>query len=33
VPLSISNPEDRVFFIKRTFMCLVSVAIPVAPIG
>jgi hypothetical protein len=22
-PFSISNPEDRVFFMERTFMCLV----------
>jgi hypothetical protein len=23
-PFSISNPADRVFFVERTFMCLVS---------
>ena len=23
-PFSISNPQDRVFFMERTFMCLVS---------
>jgi hypothetical protein len=23
-PFSISNPEDRVFFLERTFMCLVE---------
>jgi hypothetical protein len=23
-PFSISNPEDRVLFMERTFMCLVS---------
>jgi hypothetical protein len=27
-PFSTSNLEDRVFFIERTFMCLVSTSIP-----